>query len=72
MIYFLQQSHLKKASVQKSNITWDESTNVALHSDLLEVTGQTYRILKNDRSLGVTQIHYLFKHANVFAYTYLL
>lgn len=60
MIYFLQQSHLKKASVQKSNITWDESTSVALHSDLLEVTGQTYQILKNDRSLGVTQIHYLF------------
>lgn len=33
MIYFLQQSHLKKVSVQKSNITWNESASTTLHSD---------------------------------------
>lgn len=33
MIYFLQQSHLKKVSVQKSNITWNESAGTALRSD---------------------------------------
>lgn len=32
MIYFLQQSHLKKVSVQKSNITWNESASTALYS----------------------------------------
>ena len=36
-IYFLQQNHLKKKGVQKSNITWNESTLLIL----LEVTGQT-------------------------------
>ena len=60
MIYFLQQSHLKKASVHKSNIRWAEETSTALHSDLIEVTGQTHRILKNDRRLSVTQINFLF------------
>jgi hypothetical protein len=44
MIHFLQQSRLKQSGVQKSNITWADSTGAALHSDLLEVTGQTYRI----------------------------
>lgn len=34
MIYFLQQNHLKKVSVQRSNITWNESASTALHSDL--------------------------------------
>lgn len=57
MIYFLQQSRLKKVSVQKSNITWNESASIALYSYFAGSNRSHIQIFfLNDTSLGVTQI----------------